>query len=795
MGEGNLLIGPVFAREVAIAPRRPRLYIARTLFCLLLLFLMSTAWLVLTGTQLVRDLGDLARFGSALFQLLASLQLALAVFFAALLTASAVAQEKDRRTLVLLLLTNLSNSELVLGKLMASLLNVLVVLVAAVPLFMLCALFGGVSFDQIARVFAVTLASVLACGSLGSTLALWREKTFQALAMTVLALVLWLAVWAIVARGVLFESWLGLPCEVWAAGFSPWEAIVVATRPYVRPEPALGVLGTPVHLFLLVALGISVLLNGVAVAMVRVWNPSRESRAAHREEDTWRRESIWGAEYDAAQKIASQEGASQEVLGEEREIREQSAGVDTASAAGRIEERSTRRLTERSVRLRVVLALLVVGVLGFAAKLYPGPAQWWVNNWGPASVAYEVFFMLLVFLVVPRRGAITPIALAVCATTCALEFLQLWQPAWLQAFRSTPFGGSVLGTSFSWWDLPAYPVGCLLGWFVLRWLAGPDRLVDCDASGASDVTGASGARVRRAATGRKAPRTRHVWDNPIIWREMRTWAYGRKILIVRLAYLALFALAAGSVYWMVERGTFLEGGGGAGALVALFLLSLVLVNAQAVTSLTSERDGRALDLLLVSDLTPKEFVYGKLGGVFYNTKEMIVLPLLLCVYLWYAEAVGLEELIYLVLAALVLYGFVAMLGIHAGMAYDNSRSAIATSLGTVFFLFLGVATCMRIMLSFSGQFEAQLPFLGLIVFGGAGLFLALGARNPSTAIGVASFACPLVTFYAITSFFMSQGHLAFVAIVAAYGFTTIAMLIPAIDEFDVATGRTTIGEH
>ena len=41
----------------------------------------------------------------------------------------------------------------------------------------------------------------------------------------------------------------------------------------------------------------------------------------------------------------------------------------------------------------------------------------------------------------------------------------------------------------------------------------------------------------------------------------------------------------------------------ASVLVPLFLLSVVLVNAQAVTSVTSERDGRALDLLLVSDLT------------------------------------------------------------------------------------------------------------------------------------------------------------------------------------------------
>ena len=41
---------------------------------------------------------------------------------------------------------------------------------------------------------ANALASVLLCGSLGSTLALWREKTYQSLATTMLVLVLWLAV-------------------------------------------------------------------------------------------------------------------------------------------------------------------------------------------------------------------------------------------------------------------------------------------------------------------------------------------------------------------------------------------------------------------------------------------------------------------------------------------------------------------------------------------------------------------------------------------------------------------------
>ena len=72
--------------------------------------------------------------------------------FSALLVASAVALEKDRKTLELLLMTNLSNSELVLGKLLAGMLTVLMVVVAALPLLMLVALLGGVSIGQILRI-------------------------------------------------------------------------------------------------------------------------------------------------------------------------------------------------------------------------------------------------------------------------------------------------------------------------------------------------------------------------------------------------------------------------------------------------------------------------------------------------------------------------------------------------------------------------------------------------------------------------------------------------------------------
>jgi ABC-type transport system involved in multi-copper enzyme maturation permease subunit len=602
-----LFVGPVFQREVTIAPRRARIYIVRTAYVAALLLLIFTAWLVLYGTQKVQDIGDLARFGAILFQILAPLQLVWAAFFSAMLAAAAVAHEKDRRTLILLLLTNLSNSELVLGKLMASILNVLVMLAAAVPLFMAAALLGGISFNQIACSLAITLSSVLACGSLGSLLALWREKTFQALALTVLVLVLWVAGWEIVAAGACGDIIAGIPCRVLAAGMSPWWAILEAIQPYTRSQPALGVLDNSINLYLLSSVTIAVLLNAIAIAMVRVWNPSRETAPAAPEEDVLRRKSIFDVDNEP----------------------------DQSPAKGKI----------------------------------------------PAA--------------------------------------SLSSPA----------------------------------------------------------------------------RTRAVWDNPIIWREIRTWAYGGKILVIRLAYLLLFALAAGSLYWMARQGQLTTAPHAAVVLAPLFLLSLILVNAQAVTSITSERDVRALDLLLVTDLTPKEIVFGKLGGVFYNTKEMILLPLLLCVYLRMNNALSLENTIFLILGLTVLYIFTAVLGIHAGITYANSGSAIAVSLGTVFFLSVGVAACMRIMLAFSGSFQAQfVPFFAYMVLGGVGLYVVLGVRNPSTAIGVASFLCPFATFYAITSYLLGSMLAVFLAMVAAYGFTTAAMLVPAIYEFDVATGRTTIEE-
>ncbi len=618
------LLGPIFVREAVTAPRRPRLFLIRLAYILALLVIMYTAWMLLAGTQIVRNIGDMARFGMILFQILALLQLALVTFLASLIVASAIALEKDRRTLILLLMTRMANHELVLGKLFSGLLGVLVMLLAALPVFLAITLFGGVSQAQVVRVFLVTLMTALAASSVGALLAFSREKTFQTLALTALVLLVWLGVWEAVHAGVLFQSLAGWHHTEWATAFSPLRATLAAVRPALEQgSPRDLVLG--VAPFLLCSLGLTVALNAWTIARVRVWNPSRELRPRQPEEAE--AGSIWGVEHDLAQS-------------------------ETAGGAA-LDEAERRRSAHVDARVRKV-----------------------------------------------------------------------------------------------------------------------------------------------------SGRSRRVWDNPILWREVRTWAYGRKVIIIRLVYFALFLMSAAALHQVVEAtagipqneqlGTTIPEA--ARPLAPFFLISLVIINALAVTSITTERDGQAIDLLLVTDLTPKEFVFGKLFGIFWVTKEMIVLPIGLTVYYWWREGLNNEQLVFVLVGLLTMIVFVSMLGIHCGMSYANSRTAIGVSLGTVFFLFLGVITCMALMLSFSVSFQSQLvPFSVFILGGSVGLYLALGFRNPSPAIAAAALFLPWGTFHAITSFLLGHVLAVFILTCGVYGFTTAVMMVPAISDFNIALGRSKAG--
>ena len=558
-----MLLGAVFEREVRFAPKSKGLFIGRAVYAGSLLAIIATCWLVLTGTQAVTSPGDTARFGATLLRTLAPLQLSLAVLAAAMTAAVAVSVEKDRRTLELLLLSRLSERELVLGKLAASLLRVILMLLSAIPVFGIASLFGGVTGIQLGRLFIVTAAAALSAASIATTVAFWKDTTFQAVAITAFALVAWVVI------GEAATNWFGP-----AVG----EQLSPARAMFAALSPAGGNLGSFLSLCGLLIL----VTNVVAIQRVRTWNMARDARRAAQAQGT------------------------------------------TASAQSR----------------------------------------------------------------------------------------------------------------------PA----------------------------------------------------RYIWRNPILWREICTNAYGRTIVIVRVAWLLLFTAAVAGIV-SEARAENPDRFAVAVAVIPMALASLLAVTALAVSSITTERDRGSLDLLLVSDLEPKEFIWGKLFGAIAVAREVVVLPLLLCVALIASGIASVENGVYLLIGTGILLFFAAVLGIHIGLSYPSSRRAIGIGLGTIAFLFIGVATAMRIMVAFGSSFELQLaPFLAVIVGGGIGLYAALSARNPSPAIGWASAILPALTFVGITGFLQGNTLQVLLVTAVAYGFTTVALLVPAIGAFDVLTGRSSAGD-
>jgi ABC-type Na+ efflux pump permease subunit len=637
-----LFAGPIIAREVITAPRPLIFYVARASYVGLLFILMWTAWQSRVGFAEVSEIGIIAYFGHLLFRWFVLFQLTLMLFFAPLSAATSVAHEKDRRTFVLLLMTDLRDVEIIVGKLMASLLQVLTLLATSAPVFFLCLLLGGVSPGQVLDVMMVTAAAGLLGGSLGLLVALGRDRTFQSLALTVLSLVLALA--GVETLGFLLPNAKFLGVSITEA-LDPFRAVLTI----VDPDSLAGSSGLrPALVFVLASSAISFVILTFGIVMLRVWNPSSN------------------------------------------EPREQREGEEAEVAVG-----------ESLIEVEEIVA---------APALAIG---------SPVSVSRA-------------SGASTTI----------------------EAPRSTI---SATGTA------TGDEAGATTGLHVPR-------------------------RTHKRITRGPGP-YRRPWTNPILWRELMTRAYGTKPLIIKGAYVLAFALGVAFIHLapdpstMAMRQTWV--------LIGLGILSLILINAQGVTALTSERDTGALDLLLVTELSPKQFIYGKLFGVLYNTKEMVALPILLIIWFAISGQMGWENSFYAIVDGLLLAHFSAMLGLHAAITFTNSRAAVANSLGTIFFLMVGIGICALLIVLSDRQFARQL--LSFLIFIGAGsvaLFASLGAKNPSRAIALVALLTPFWSFYCVISLINEDILAAFLFSAGIYGFALLAMLVPSVSDFDIALGRT-----
>jgi ABC-2 type transport system permease protein len=109
-----------------------------------------------------------AQMGATVFGYLAFIQISLISLFAPALAAGAISGERERQTLDVLLVSRVTALGIVWGKLVASVAFMLLLILAALPLFAAVFLFGGIDFQQflVTQLLTVTTAVSLGAASI-----------------------------------------------------------------------------------------------------------------------------------------------------------------------------------------------------------------------------------------------------------------------------------------------------------------------------------------------------------------------------------------------------------------------------------------------------------------------------------------------------------------------------------------------------------------------------------------------------------------------------------------------------
>jgi len=188
----RLGLGPVFAYDCLTSSRRWQVYAGRALLVTSLLVGLTLIWVTQYHGRHITTYRELAAVGDGFYKAIMSIELVLALVLVPAVTAGAICQDKMRGGLTLMMATDLSDAEIVVGRLASRLATVLGVLACGLPVFALSTFLGGIDpVETISATLVIIGVSVLGV-SLALTYSVWATKAHEALMATYATWAVWL---------------------------------------------------------------------------------------------------------------------------------------------------------------------------------------------------------------------------------------------------------------------------------------------------------------------------------------------------------------------------------------------------------------------------------------------------------------------------------------------------------------------------------------------------------------------------------------------------------------------------
>jgi ABC-type transport system involved in multi-copper enzyme maturation permease subunit len=161
------LTGPIFDKELRVSSRRRRNYVLRFFYILLLTAFIGIAWLAVVpmGGSGVFAQSGMAVAAKQIVATISLFQFVIMQLLAIIMLSTAISDEVYHRTLGLLMTTPISGLQIVMGKLLSKLLQLVLLLGISLPVLAIVRVLGGVSWDYLLSSLCVTLTAAVFAGS------------------------------------------------------------------------------------------------------------------------------------------------------------------------------------------------------------------------------------------------------------------------------------------------------------------------------------------------------------------------------------------------------------------------------------------------------------------------------------------------------------------------------------------------------------------------------------------------------------------------------------------------------
>ncbi len=235
------LTGPILEKELLSASRRRRNYVLRSVYLLLLTIILS---LIIAETYSYSSNANqpwqfarLARFGREIVLAITWFQFLALQLVTLVLLSTSISDEIYRRTLGTLMTTPVTSLQIVMGKLLGRLVQLLLMLALSVPLLILLRVFGGIPWQYELAAVAVTLTAVLFAASITMLFSIFNRRAYVVMLATLATLA---AVFILIPWGVgyvMYESGMNeMRIMTSLAQVNPYMMLAILTEELMNPR-------------------------------------------------------------------------------------------------------------------------------------------------------------------------------------------------------------------------------------------------------------------------------------------------------------------------------------------------------------------------------------------------------------------------------------------------------------------------------------------------------------------------------------------------------------------------------